>query len=110
MKLQTKQFYLYTLLFSMIFLYSCEEDDAAPAEENEVEVITDIKLIFTNKADANDKVEAKAKDPDGEGTKELEVSDAISLKAATSYTLTFEIMNNLETPGEDIGGSKRRRS
>ena len=103
MKLQTKQFYLYTLLFSMIFLYSCEEDDAAPAEENEVEVITDIKLIFTNKADANDKVEAKAKDPDGEGTKELEVSDAISLKAATSYTLTFEIMNNLETPGEDIG-------
>ena len=29
----------------MIFLYSCEEDDAAPAEENEVEVITDIKLI-----------------------------------------------------------------
>ena len=49
----------------MIFLYSCEEDDAAPAEENEEEVITDIKLIFTNKADANDKVEAKAKDPDG---------------------------------------------
>ena len=62
-----------------------------------------IKLIFTNKAEANDKVEAKAKDTDGEGNKELEVSDAISLKAATSYTLTFEIMNNLETPGEDIG-------
>ena len=78
MKLQLKQYYLFTLLFSMIFLYSCDEDDAAPAEENEVEVITDIKLIFTNKADANDKVEAKAKDPDGEGTKELEVSVELS--------------------------------
>ena len=104
MKLHTlKKYYLFTLLFSLIFLYSCEEDDAVPAEENEEEVITDLKLVFTNTADANDKIEASAKDPDGAGTQELKVSDAINLKVATSYTLTFEIMNNLETPGEDIG-------
>ena len=105
MKLQLKQYYLFTLLFSMIFLYSCDEDDAAPDEENEEEVITDIKLVFTptNTLAGLATVEAKAKDPDGAGTKELEVLGSIDLAVNATYTLTFEIMNNLETPGEDIG-------
>ena len=44
-----------------------------------------------------------AEDPDGTGVEELVILDTINLNKNKSYTLTFEIMNNLETPGEDIG-------
>ena len=75
----------------------------APGEENELEVITDVKLIFTNVSDSNDIVEARAQDPDGEGVQELVILDQINLGASKTYTLTYEIFNNLETPGESIG-------
>jgi hypothetical protein len=94
---------LVALFLAAIFITGCKkDDDSVPAEENELEVITDVKLIFTNTEDANDVVEARAQDPDGEGVEELKILDEIELEANTSYTLTFEIMNNLESPGEDI--------
>ena len=96
------------LLFAVLTLFiftACEEDEAAPEEEEEMEVITDVKLIFTptNTLSGLATVEATAQDPDGEGVQELEVKDAINLAANATYTLTFDIKNNLETPGEDIG-------
>ena len=91
---------LYSLLYLVIFT-SCEDDDIVPEEEEEEEVITDVTLIFTS--DAGAVVTASAQDPDGEGVQELVVLDEIQLQAGTNYTLTFDIMNNLESPGEDIG-------
>jgi len=91
---------LYAVLTLFIFT-ACEDDDATPAEENEEEVITDVKLIFTPASGSV--VTATAQDPDGEGVQELQVSGAINLVSGSSYTLTYEIMNNSETPGEDIG-------
>lgn len=96
------------LLFAVLTLFiftACEEDEAAPEEEEEMEVITDVKLIFTptNTLSGLATVEATAQDPDGEGVQELQVKDAINLAANATYTLTFDIKNNLETPGEDIG-------
>ena len=92
------------LLFVGLLITSCsDDDDAAPEEEEELEVITDVTLVFTNDADPNDVVRASAQDPDGEGIQELQVQDEITLAVDTQYTLTFEIFNNLETPGEDIG-------
>ena len=85
-------------------LTSCKKEEIeAPEEENEVEVITDVKLIFTNTADPNDMVEASAQDPDGEGVQELVILDEITLDINKTYTLTYQIANNLEAPGEDIG-------
>lgn len=99
-----KKFAIYSLIVSGLVLSSCgDDDDVVPEPEEEQEIITDVKLTFTNDADASDVVTATAKDPDGEGALELEVVDAISLDTSKTYTLTFEIMNNLETPGEDIG-------
>ena len=97
--------YLLLSLFSLLIFTACEDDDATPAEENEEEVITDVKLIFTptNTLSGLATVEATAQDPDGEGVQELQVSGSIDLAVNASYTLTYEIMNNLETPGEDIG-------
>ena len=91
---------LYSLL-SLVIFTACEDDDVVPEEEEEMEVITDVTLVFTS--DAGAVVTASAQDPDGEGVQELVVLDEIQLQAGINYTLTFDIMNNLETPGESIG-------
>ena len=101
-------------IFAAVIMTGCSKDDdpvtpvvtpavTAPAEENELEVITDVKLIFTNVSDMNDIVEARAQDPDGVGVQELVILDNISLDTNKTYTLTYEIFNNLESPGENIG-------
>ena len=89
---------LYAVLTLFIFT-ACDEDEAAPEEENEVEVFTDVKLVFTPTA-GGAAVEASAQDPDGAGVQELQVLGAINLTANTSYTLTFVIENCLESPCE----------
>lgn len=96
-----KKYGVYALLLGGILITSCDDDDPEP--ENEVEVVTDVTLVFTNTADASDVVRASAEDPDGEGVQELQIQDDITLTSGATYTLTFEIFNNLETPGEDIG-------
>ena len=90
---------LYAVLTVFIFS-ACEEDEVAPEEENEVEVFTDVKLVFTP-AGGGASVEATAQDPDGAGVQELQVSGSgIGLAANTSYTLTMVIENCLESPCE----------
>ena len=89
---------LYAVLTLFIFT-ACEEDEAAPEEENEVEVFTDVKLVFTPTS-GGAAVEAAAQDPDGAGVQELQVLGAINLAENTSYTLTMVIENCLESPCE----------
>jgi hypothetical protein len=100
-----KNLQLLAILFSVITIIGCStEDDIAPEEENEVEVFTDVTLIFTNTADNSDVVRASAQDPDGTGIQELQILDAITLAADTEYTLTYEILNALDpTDVENIG-------
>ncbi len=96
---------LLALLFAVITIASCGDDDngvEAPEEENEVEVFTDVTLIFT--PEEGDVVMATAQDPDGEGIQGLIVEDEIVLAANTTYTLTYEILNALDPDDvEDIG-------
>ena len=89
---------LYAVLTLFIFT-ACEEDEAAPEEENEVEVFTDVKLVFTPSG-GGAAVEAAAQDPDGAGVQELQVLGTINLSANTEYTLTMVIENCLESPCE----------
>lgn len=99
-----KSLRLLMILFSAITIVGCSNDDAAPEEENEVEVFTDVTLIFTNTADASNVIRASAQDPDGTGIQELQILDAITLATDTEYTLTYEILNALDpTDIEDIG-------
>jgi len=99
-----KKYSAYALLATSMLFVSCDnDDDDVPPEENEVEVITDVTLVFTNVDDATDVVEASAQDPDGDGADELVILNEISLDTSKTYELTFVIENNLETPGEDIG-------
>ena len=89
---------LYAVLTLFIFT-ACEEDEAAPEEENEVEVFTDVKLVFTPTG-GGAAVEAAAQDPDGAGVQELQVLGTINLAAKTEYTLRMVIENCLESPCE----------
>ena len=100
-----KNLQLLAILFSVITIIGCSNnDDDAPEEENEVEVFTDVTLIFTNTADISDVVRASAQDPDGTGIQELQILDAITLAADTEYTLTYEILNALDPADvENIG-------
>lgn len=106
-----KKYSMIAILFTGVALTACSDDDdddnvtpvTNPPVENEEEVITDVKLVFTNVNDTMDVVEARAQDPDGEGVQELQVLDTIRLDISKTYELTYEIFNNLETPGEDIG-------
>ncbi|MEM9546337.1 MAG: GTP cyclohydrolase [Bacteroidota bacterium] len=98
-----KNYSLIMFLALGILVVGCGDDDEAPEEENTPEVITDVKLIFTNTADASDVVEASASDPDGEGVQELQISDQITLGVNKTYRLTYEITNNVADPAEDIG-------
>ena len=91
---------LYAVLTLFIFT-ACEEDEAAPEEENEVEVFTDVKLVFTPLG-GGAAVEAAAQDPDGAGVQELQVLGAINLAANTEYLLSMMIENCLEDPCEDM--------
>ena len=100
---KVKKYGILMFLLSGALLTSCQ-DDEAPAPENEVEVFTDVTLIFTNNADASDVVRAKAQDPDGIGAQEQQILDDITLKSGIAYTLTFEILNALDpSDPEDIG-------
>lgn len=99
-----KKYGMYMLLMGGVLLTSCSDDDDVPPEENEVEVFTDVTLIFTNTADPSDVVRARAQDPDGTGAQPLQILDSITLDTATVYTLTFEILNALDpNDPEDIG-------
>ena len=97
-------FKLNYLLFAVLTLFvftACEEDEAVPEEEEEMEVITDVKLVFTPTG-GGAAVEAVAQDPDGEGVQDLQVLGAINLKANTEYLLSVIIENCLEDPCEDV--------
>ena len=97
-------FKLNYLLFAVLTLFvftACEEDEAVPEEEEEMEVITDVKLVFTPTG-GGAAVEAAAQDPDGAGVQELQVLGAINLAANTEYLLSLMIENCLEDPCEDM--------
>ncbi len=95
--------YAIALLTLSVLFTGCDDDDDAPEPVEEPEVITDVTLIFTNNADPSDVVQASAQDPDGIGAQPLAILGPINLDTSKTYTLTYEIFNNLETPGEDIG-------
>ena len=99
-----KNLKLLALFFMAFAVVSCNDDDDAPEEEDEVEVITNLTLVFSNIADSQDVVRATAIDPDGLGVQELVVQDEITLTAGAAYLLTFEIQNALDPNDvEDIG-------
>ncbi|MEM6291696.1 MAG: hypothetical protein AAGA54_10540 [Myxococcota bacterium] len=76
------------------------DDDGHSHDGNEeTEVITTVTLTFTS--DTADTVTATFQDLDGDGGASG-TSEPITLAADTTYTMTFEVLNELEDPAEDV--------
>ena len=87
-----KLFYFLPLMF---FVFSCEKD---PVEPNDEELITTLRLEFTN--GASTKV-IQFQDLDGDGGQAPLISGD-TLDANTTYTLNVFVLNEAESPIEDI--------
>ncbi len=89
---KVNQFGAVVALTTIGALVSCSNED--PVKQNVPEFISSVKLIFTP-VGGGTAVTASATDPDGTGAGSIVVSGPINLTKNITYTLTFEILNNL---------------
>ncbi len=97
MKNSKLSFLLAALL--MISVWSCDNDDPEPV--NEEEVITTVNVTFTSLAD-NSTITASFRDLDGEGGNAPVITNPGAFTAGASYSVSIEILNETETPAEDV--------
>ena len=85
----------------MVSFTSCDKDD--PIVPNEEELITTVKYTLSPEGDAspNSKIVLHFQDLDGDGGKAPIVTGG-TLKANTVYLGSLELLNELETPVENI--------
>ncbi|PKB41975.1 hypothetical protein AX016_0130 [Cellulophaga sp. RHA19] len=89
------------IAFSSIALISCSDDDDAPEEQNEEEVITTIIVKLTPEAEGTT-LTLISKDDDGSDGPNAPVVDVEQLAANTTYNATITLLNETESPAEDI--------
>jgi hypothetical protein len=98
--MKSKAIYLgkiFCLSWVLIMSACKKEEEVDPSEENEV--ITKVKLNFTNGATTKSFTYS---DSDGDGGKPATTFEEISLAANTTYTLTVEIFDESKSPAVNI--------
>ncbi len=85
-------------LFATLLLLGSCNDDPDPVIENEEELITTVRLAFTN---GSTSTVAEWKDADGDGANPP-VVDAIELEAGVTYSVSLELLNETTSPPDDI--------
>ncbi|WP_397362820.1 type 1 periplasmic binding fold superfamily protein [Olleya sp. R77988] len=88
------------LLTSIVFT-ACSNDDDAPEPVNEEEVITTMTVTLTPNAGGTDIV-LQTQDLDGNGPDAPVVTVSGDLVAGTSYSGAIVLLNETESPAEDI--------
>lgn len=86
------------ILMTSALLTACEKDN--DPEENEEELITTMKLTFTPTGGGT-ALTYEFSDPDGPGGT-APTQDEIVLAPSTSYNVAVQLLNESETPAEDI--------
>lgn len=84
---------------------SCTEDPVSvtnPDPEHEEELITTVKITLTDTSNSANIVEAKFADLDGEGGDAPSAFDTIRLQKSTVYKGQIELLNESESPSENI--------
>ena len=95
-----KSIFLILLLILAIVFTGCSDDDP-PAPVNEEEVITTMTIRLTPSGGGTE-ITLKTQDLDGEGGNEPVVTVSGNLTAGTTYDGIIELLNETETPAEDI--------
>ncbi len=91
--------YLMTFVSLMaVTISGCKPDEPGPDEE---EVITTLTLTFTNAA-TSAITTATFKDPDGDGGNPPTQFDEIVLAANSTYNVAITLLNESESPVEDV--------
>lgn len=98
MKLQLAKI-VFGIFIAGALLTACTKDKDEP-EENEEEVITTMKLTFVP-VGGGTTVTYQFKDPDGPGGT-APTQDEIVLAPSKTYNVTVQLLNETETPAEDI--------
>lgn len=89
---------LFGIFIATSLLTACEKDKEP--EENQEEVITTMKLTFVP-VGGGTTVTYQFKDPDGDGGA-APTQDEIVLVPSKTYNVTVQLLNETETPAEDI--------
>ena len=92
-----------SILCAVVLLASCKKaDDPAPAA-NEEEVITDLTLTFTNKANSSEQITMTFSDPDGaDGPTSGTTNISGPLSASATYDVTFKVENKSGSTVENV--------
>lgn len=99
-----KPFFL-ILLSAMVVLHGCKKDDdlvPVPAPINEPELITTLKIEFTDSANSANKIITIFRDLDGEGGNEPGQFDSLKLQANKTWFFETTLLNESVSPAENI--------
>lgn len=98
---KTSNFKVLSVVFSaVVLLYACNNDDNGPTPVDEEEVITTMNVTLS--ATGATSVSLQSQDLDGDGPNAPTVTVSGSLAPNTSYSGTIELLNETESPAEDI--------
>ncbi len=92
-----------TLILAMLVgsFIACDSNDDTPAPIVEEEVITTMTIELTP-VGGGTAITMQTRDTDGDGPNAPVVTDPVNLAANTTYNGRIELLNELETPAEDI--------
>ena len=84
-----------------LFFIACSDDDDTPEPVNEEEVITTMTITLTPQGGGTN-ITLQTRDLDGDGPDAPVVTVSDDLAAGTTYDGSIELLNETETPPEDI--------
>jgi hypothetical protein len=94
--------FLATVLFTTLLFVSCsKDDDSTPEPVNEEEVITTLTATLVP-AGQGTTITLKSQDLDGDGPNPPVITVSGNLSAGVIYNGTIELLNEMESPAEDI--------
>tara|TARA_R110002020_G_scaffold2415_5_gene11233 strand:- start:15983 stop:16537 length:555 start_codon:yes stop_codon:yes gene_type:complete len=88
-------------LFATLLFASCSSDDDTPEPVNEEEVITTMTVTLTPEGGGT-AILLQSRDLDGDGPNAPTITVSGSLTAGSSYNGTIVLLNETETPAENI--------
>ena len=89
------------ILFSLVIITSCSNDDDNPEPVNEEEVITTLTATLTP-VGGSTAITMRSQDLDGDGPNPPVLDVSGDLAAGTTYNGSLELLNETESPAEDI--------
>ncbi|KQC29201.1 hypothetical protein [Flagellimonas eckloniae] len=93
--------FLFTTAVAGALLMSCSNDDEAPDDVNEEEVITTMTITLVPEGGGTT-VTLQTQDLDGDGPEEPDVTISGSLSENTTYNGSIVLLNETEDPAEEV--------